>query len=74
MCNGFSLINFLLGAVKLNKNPDPEKYSYSGYGISFDVRGIFSLPSGGLGKNVIIFGIDKRYLCMLIIIKKHICW
>ena len=38
--------------------PDPDKYSYSGYGISSDIQGNFSLPSGGFGKNIIIFGAD----------------
>ena len=31
---------------------------YSGYGIGFDRRGIFSFPGGGFGQNVIIFGAD----------------
>ena len=31
--NGFTLRNILFGAVKLTKNVDPEKYSYSGYYI-----------------------------------------
>ena len=44
--------NFLFGGVKLTKYADPNKYSYSRYGISFDVRVTF------FGKNVIIFGGD----------------
>ena len=39
--NGFK--NSLFGAVKLTKNAYPDKHSYSWYGISFDVRGTFSL-------------------------------
>ena len=39
--------------VKLTKNADPDKYSYSGYCISFDVCGTFSMTNGGFGKNVI---------------------
>ena len=31
--NGFTLRNHLSGAVKLNKNSDPDKDSYSGYHI-----------------------------------------
>ena len=31
------------GAVKLDKNTDPNKYSHYGYDIGFDERGIFSL-------------------------------
>ena len=58
--NGFTLITFLFGAVKLTKNLDPDKYSYSEYRISFDVRGTFSLPLpiAGFGKNIVIFGVD----------------
>ena len=55
---GFTLQNFLFGAVKLTKNADPDKCSYSGYAISFDVRRTFSLPNGGFGEKVIIFGAD----------------
>ena len=40
------------------RNYDVDKYKYSGYGIGFDSRRSFSHPSGGDGKNVIIFGAD----------------
>ena len=51
--------NSLFDVVKLTSNVDPDKYSYSGCGTRFDSRGIFSLPDcKGLGKNVIIFGVD----------------
>ena len=40
--------------VKLNRNADPDKHSYSGYGIGFDTRGYHSLLDGSVGKNVII--------------------
>ena len=50
--------NCLFGAVTLTKNADIEKYKYSGYGIRFDRRSSFSLPSGGFGQNVLIFGAD----------------
>ena len=53
--NYLALQNALFGAVKLNKNADINKY---GYGIEFDVKGSFLFPGGGLGCNVIIFGID----------------
>ena len=36
-----TLGNFLFCAVKLVKNPDIDKYKYSGYGIGFDVKGTF---------------------------------
>ena len=56
--NGFTLRNSLFESVKLTANPGPDKYSYSGYGISFNVPGTFSLPNGGFGEKVIIFGDD----------------
>ena len=49
---------FLFGAVTLTKNPDIEKYKYSGDGIGFDRRSSYSFPSGGFGQNVLIFGAD----------------
>ena len=42
----------------MTKNADIEKYKYSGYGIGFDRRSSFSFPSGGFGRNVLIFGAD----------------
>ena len=50
--------NCLFGAVTRTKNPDIEKYKYSGYGTRFDRRSSFSFPSGGFGQNVLIFGAD----------------
>ena len=35
-----------------------KKSKYSGYGIGFDRRSSFSLPSGGFGQNKLIFGAD----------------
>ena len=43
----------MFGYVKLIKNTDPYKYSYSGYGNGFDSHSIFSLPNFDWGKNVI---------------------
>ena len=54
--NSFTLESSSFGGVKLNKNPDSDKYSYFGYSISFHVCGTFLLSSGGFGKNVVIFG------------------
>ena len=56
--NYLGLENSFLGAVRLNKNDDIDRYIYSGYGIGFDGRGNFLFPSGGFGCNVIIFGVD----------------
>ena len=36
-----TLKSCLLGAVTLTKNPDIDKYGYSGYGIGFDRRSSF---------------------------------
>ena len=48
----------LFGAIKLTKNTDIDKYVYSGYAIRLDRHGNFSFPGTGLGRNVIIFGVD----------------
>ena len=50
--------NALFGEVSLTKNADIDKYKYSGYGTGFDKRSSFSFLGGGLGRNVIIFGVD----------------
>ena len=47
-----------MGAVKLSRNADIDKYGYSGYGIGFDRHGSFSLFGTELGGNVIVFGVD----------------
>ena len=56
----------LFEAVKFSKNADPDKYSYSGYGIGFDLRLSFLIPNFNWGNNVIIFGIIIIF-CMLIV-------
>ena len=53
--NGFALRYLFLGAVKLTSNPHPDKYPYSGFGISFDMLGTFPLPNGGFDEKVTIF-------------------
>ena len=53
-----TLKSCLFGAVTLTKNADIDKYWYSGYGIGFDRRRIFSFAGGGYGQNVLIFGAD----------------
>ena len=47
--NGSILRKSLFVAVKLSSNPDPDKYSYSGWSILFDVCGTFSLPNSEFG-------------------------
>ena len=56
--NDPTLKNCLFGVVTLTKNSDIDKYGYSGYGIGFDRKSIFSFPGGGFGQNVLIFGAD----------------
>ena len=57
--NDPTLKNCLFGAVTLTKNADIDKYGYSGYGIGFDRKTVFSFPAGvGFGQNAIIFGVD----------------
>ena len=53
-----TLGNYLFGAVSLTKNAGIDKYGYSGHGIGFDRHGSFSFSGTGLGRNVIIFGVD----------------
>ena len=49
-----TLVNCLFGEVSLTKNTDIDKCKYFGYGIGFDRRGLYLLPNGTFGKNVII--------------------
>ena len=51
---------FLFGAVKLTKNYDIDLYKYSGYGIRFDRKWLFSI-NDEVGRNIIIFGVDRCY-------------
>ena len=48
----------MFGAVIFTKNTDIDTYGYSGYGIGFVRRSSFSFRGGGLGQNIIIFGVD----------------
>ena len=65
----FTLENCLFGAVRVTKNTDVIKYKYSGYGIGFDGKGVFSHPTGSFGNNAIIFGVDISSSVHLIIKK-----
>ena len=53
-----TLRNCLFGAGTLTKNADIDTYGYSDYGIGFDRKTVFSFPSRGFGRNIIIFGVD----------------
>ena len=62
--NDFGLFveNCLLGTIhvlKAIKTPKNNDNDYGqGYGIAFDSKGSFSYRAGGIGQNVIIFGVD----------------
>ena len=53
----FTLKNCLFENIRITKNADPNKYSYSGCGIGFDSHSRISLPNDW-GKNVIFFEVD----------------
>ena len=53
-----TLENCLFWGVSLNNNADIDRYAYSEYGIGFDRQQSFSFTGTGLGRNVIIFGVD----------------
>ena len=55
----FTLKGCLFGSVKVIKNDDTDKYSYSGYGVEFDSRSLF-------------LGLIWAHLCILIIKEKNI--
>ena len=56
--NDLTVKNCSFAAVTLTNNTDIDKYGYSGYGIGFDRRSIFSFSGGGFGQNLLIFGAD----------------
>ena len=66
----FTLSNCLFGSGKLTKTSGLDKYKYNNYGIEFDSRGEYSLPDGSAGENIITFGVDTSYLCILILNEK----
>ena len=47
----------MFGVVSLTKHVDIDQYKYSGYGVGFDRKGVFSFGNG-FGRNCIIFGAD----------------
>ena len=53
-----TLVNCLFGAVSITKNADTDKNKYSGYGIGFNRTGVYLLPYGSFGRNIVIFGVD----------------
>ena len=55
--NDPALKKCLFGGVILTKNAYIDNYGYSGYGIGFDRRSIFSFPGVGFGQSVLILSI-----------------
>ena len=53
--NYSKLENCLFGAISLTKSSDIDKYKYFQCEIGLVRHGFFPYPSGGTGKNVIIF-------------------
>ena len=45
----------------MTKNVNIDRYGYSGYGIGFDRKGIFSFSGGGYGQNVLILEVDMSF-------------
>ena len=66
----FTLKNFLFCAVKLTKNPHPDKYSYSRYGIKFVSRSFLLFPNFDCGKNVVFSDLTIAHHFLLITRKK----
>ena len=56
--NDPTLENCFFGGVSMTKHGNIDRYKYSAYGIGFDRY--YSYPSGGTGRNVIIFGVDIK--------------
>ena len=54
----FTLENCVFSATSITKNTDVNKYKYSGCGIGFDRKGVFSHPTGSFGNNATICGVD----------------
>ena len=67
-----TLENSFFGAVKLTKNNGVNNYKYSGYPIRFYGHGSFSYPGTGVGRNVIVFGVDMSSATKIDNRKKYI--
>ena len=57
----------MFGAVKLNKNVNPDKYEYSGYRIGFVFRLQLSWADGSMGKISLFWEFMIVLLCMLMV-------
>ena len=68
----FTLKFCLFGAVKLTRNADPNKCSYSRYRIVFNSQSHFLVSNLDFGKNDIIFGAGNSSLTHIDNRKKYI--
>ena len=66
----FTLSNYLLGSLKLTKNPDLHKCKYTGYGIGLILVQIFYLQMKAMEKMSLFLELIWAPLCMLIIREK----
>ena len=55
-------INRLFGAVKLTKNADPDKYSYSRHIVGFDSVSLFLQLPSGWSKNFYYFWSRQMFI------------
>ena len=57
----YPLVNALFGAIKVDKkgSTNPEKWVFTGKGIAIDSDGSYGMGQQGLGRNVILFGVDN---------------
>ena len=53
----FTLKNYLFGLTNIVSDNDKEKYMYSGYGIAFNGKGLWSF-NDDFARNFITFGVD----------------
>ena len=53
-----TLVNCLFRVVSITKNAHIDKNKYSGYGTGFDRSGVYLLPDGSFGRNVVSLGVD----------------
>ena len=70
--SNYPTLKCLFGAAKLTKHVNVDLCKNFGYGIGFDRKGIFSHPSGGNCKNVIIFGVNMSSSAKIDNRKKYI--
>ena len=65
-----TLINCLLGSVKLTKTVYLDKYKYTGYGMGIDSRSEFLFTDESYEKMSLFLELIGAHLCMLIIREK----